>query len=368
MLKLMQKNKQAFITILLGALMLIAFGVFWLITHDSSATEATRLKDRADRYFDSLDFIRALNFYEMALEADPGYAEVYKILLGYHDAAEDREAVWDILVRATTHTNDAVLLERYRTADYPVQFPCEELHRQVWNQMYRDEYDNIGLIWKNDLAAEEFLHTRTFDGEFTASFSQPLIYSHFYLSDLTLDNLDFLRYFESLTVLGILRCDIADVSYLANMTNLTTLSLTGHYYDFIIDDDVFESFWDSSMERLPLDLSLFSGMISLELINITGYIISDISPLTELENLESIHLQSCEITDISPFAGKLRRQMFFDFSHNNITDISTLDDWQLAFVRNMSLYGNPIEDTSPAERFGNRITFNPPLFEIIRRD
>ena len=362
MRKFIAKHKQLSVTIILGLIILLVFSIMRLIGYDGTSTDAEKFKVRADRYFITGDFTRAINFYELALEADPHYEEVYIILYDYYREQGDRELIWSLLSRAVTHTDNAVLREVIEAADYPVQFPCGELHKQVWAQMYPDDPEP-GLIWKSDLAAEEFLYTHTFDGEFNALFSQPLIYSHFYLSDLTLDNLDFLRYFESLTVLHILRSDIADISYLANMTNLTALSLSKHYYDFIIDDeDDFEFFWDSSMERMPLDLSLLSDMTSLELINITGYIITDISPLIELHNLTSIRLQSCQITDISPFAGNLQRQMFFDFSHNNITDISTLDDWQTVFVNSMILYGNPIADTSPAGRFGSKINFEPPAF------
>ena len=87
-------------------------------------------------------------------------------------------------------------------------------------------------------------------------------------------------------------------------------------------------------------------MLALEHLHLAGNLISDISPLADLVNLEVLRLHRNAIMDISPLAG-LINLVHLSIDHNAVTDISPLAG--LTNLRHLIIQNNSIADHSPVD-------------------
>lgn len=144
-------------------------------------------------------------------------------------------------------------------------------------------------------------------------------------------NLDALKYFTNLTYLGL---GFAvqneqdptapiDISPLAGMTKLTSLQLGG---------------------LVIADISVVANMPDLESLTLFGgNKITDISPLAGLSKLTALTLRGNQISDITPLKG-LTNLTYLDLQDNQVTDVSVIAG--LTNMNRLFLDGNPISDYS----------------------
>lgn len=83
---------------------------------------------------------------------------------------------------------------------------------------------------------------------------------------------------------------------------------------------------------------------SLQLLDLEGHEIADISQIKELKSLLSLNLAKNKITDIAPVAG-LTRLQYLHLADNQIVDISPLE--KLENLRSLYLSNNQIRDVKP---------------------
>ena len=92
------------------------------------------------------------------------------------------------------------------------------------------------------------------------------------------------------------------------------------------------------------DISFLSSLTNLTKLNLHSNQIVDVSPLSNLTDLEYLQLYNNQISDLSPLAS-LTSLTFLHVSRNEISDISSL-----AFLTNLTeldLHVNQISDLSP---------------------
>ena len=175
---------------------------------------------------------------------------------------------------------------------------------------------------------------------------------------------------DNLTYLSLSENQIKDISPLAGMDNLTSLYLSGNQIT---------------------DISVLAELVNLEVLSLSENQISDITVLADLKNLTSLELAGNQVKDISTLAGKnlwqldlsynpldenaidiisnivsvtelylagtqltnedieklanLERLSGFDFSDNQISDISPLDNiWEYVYLIDLS--NNQLSDVS----------------------
>ena len=170
---------------------------------------------------------------------------------------------------------------------------------------------------------------------------------------------------------------IHDAKQLSRLVNLTFLALHGV-------EDLTPLAGLPKLEQLFVshpnirDLSPLAGLINLELIHLelihmSGALISDLSPLAGLTKLEHVHLPGGDISDLTPLAG-LTELEELHLHHNSISDISPIagltnlkrldlsridvlsDISPLATLSNLewlSLLYNKISDVSPLAKLSN---------------
>jgi len=150
-------------------------------------------------------------------------------------------------------------------------------------------------------------------------------------SEPLIQNLDALKYFTNLTFLG-LGYAVGDggdpvrgidLSPLAGMTKLTSLQ----------------------MACVPVsDISVVKNMPYLQSFTAWGGgLITDISPLAGLSNLQALTIRENKITDVTPLAG-LTGLIYLDISDNQITDVTPLAS--LVNLERLYISNNPAKDLS----------------------
>lgn len=92
------------------------------------------------------------------------------------------------------------------------------------------------------------------------------------------------------------------------------------------------------------DISTLSNMNNLRDINIERSLITDVSPVSGLTNITSLSFEENQISDITPLSN-LTNLKFLDLSMNEIVDISILDN--LTMLTELRLHKNQINDISP---------------------
>ena len=148
--------------------------------------------------------------------------------------------------------------------------------------------------------------------------------------------------------------NISDISQLAALTELTSLSLNGN--------------------RIS-DISPLAELTELRELELMGNQVSDISPLAELTELRVLELGEDfsvknEISDITPLT-QLKQLTRLGLNSNRVTDITPLT--QLTELTSLSLNGNRISDITPLAHLteltslslnGNRISDITPLAHL----
>lgn len=128
-----------------------------------------------------------------------------------------------------------------------------------------------------------------------------------------------------LAELGLVGMGIADLSWVAQMRELRSLSL------------------DYGSIR---DISPLTELSEVSQLSLAGNFISDVSPLAGLSQLTQLSLSDNGIKDISPLKG-LSRLHALGLDYNSIYDISVLATPSLSKLTNLSLSSNKIVDVAP---------------------
>ena len=139
----------------------------------------------------------------------------------------------------------------------------------------------------------------------------------------------------TLTELTARNANISDLTGLEAATNLRELYLADEYVEA-------ESRWINS--NSVSDLSPLSGLTNLTTLHLQRNVISDISPLARVTNLTELSLGSNAITAISALSG-LTKLRFLYLQDNTISDLSSLSG--LTNLTGLYLYDNNISDLSP---------------------
>ena len=180
-----------------------------------------------------------------------------------------------------------------------------------------------------------------------------------------------------MTTLDILKASNADISDLTGLEfaiNLIALGLASN--NRIADLSPLSGLnnltslhlWNNNIS----DLSPLSGLTNLTLLSLDSNNISDLSPLSGLTNLTSLSLDSNNrIADLSPLSG-LTNLTSLNLDINNISDLSPLSG--LTNLTGVSLDSNNISDVSPLSElisltslnlWNNNISDVSPLSELI---
>ena len=137
----------------------------------------------------------------------------------------------------------------------------------------------------------------------------------------------------------------SDISPLANLTNLTTLSLGGSISDLSPLANL------TNLTTLTFggsisDLSLLPNLTNLTALRIYNTLISDISPLANLTNLTQLNLSLSPTSDISPLAN-LTNLTQLNLSLSSTSDISPLANLTNLTQLDLRLPSDSTSDISP---------------------
>ena len=135
-----------------------------------------------------------------------------------------------------------------------------------------------------------------------------------------------------MTILNLRRNKLADLSPLADLTNLTHLDLSTVHVR-----------WDES-DTSTLELSPLASLVKLTDLDLRNNNILDISSLAGLTTLTRLDIGYNHISDISPLVG-LTELVYLNGQQNRIADVSSLSG--LTALQEMSLSVNDITDLSP---------------------
>ena len=118
---------------------------------------------------------------------------------------------------------------------------------------------------------------------------------------------------------------ISDVSFLENLTQLTT----------------YLNFYNNTIS----DVSPLTNLTQLTYLDLYKNTISDVSPLANLTQLTSLRLGANTISDVSPLANLTQLTHLLDLAHNAISDVSPLAN--LTQLTHLNLYNNAVSDVLP---------------------
>ena len=150
-------------------------------------------------------------------------------------------------------------------------------------------------------------------------------------ADVGIRDLRAFSYLDELEWLRLSHNPVSDLSPLAELTNLQVLSLYG----------VPRS--NSSSARIT-DLTPISGLNNLWSLALDEHSISDLSPVSKLTNLRTLYVTRNEVSDVSDLSSLSSLKTLF-LSHNKITDIAPLAD--LKDLEWLRLSANKISDIWP---------------------
>ncbi len=159
----------------------------------------------------------------------------------------------------------------------------------------------------------------------------------------------------TLTELGAINSNIANLTGLEHATNLRNLNLGedpqgGRFINSNSVSDLSPIAGLSSLTELDLafnsisDISLVAGLTNLTSLALSGNSISDISPIAGLINLTGLSLWRNSISDISPLVG-LTNLTWLNLRFNSIFNISPLAE--LTNLTRLYINNNPTSDLSP---------------------
>ena len=177
------------------------------------------------------------------------------------------------------------------------------------------------------------------------------------LSGNQIEDISLLTNLTNLTSLDLGNNQITDISALSNLKNLTTLNLSGNN---ITDISILKEL--TKLESLSLggeysqksqlsDISVLTNLTNLTNLSVSYAQVTDVRALTNLTNLTSLSLSNNKITDISPLADlALKHDLRIDrdtFSGNNITTIGDFPEYVI--------YNEDVEIRYLAEKDKQRI-------------
>ena len=139
-----------------------------------------------------------------------------------------------------------------------------------------------------------------------------------------------LQHMIFLTSLTIENCADGDLSYLANMTALTDLTIKNTIVDKTALDAIgkLTTLTNLTLQACNLsNISALSNLTAVENIDLSHNAINDISALSGMKNLKNINLEHNVITEISPLSG-LSGFVTLDISNNVITSLAPISDHQ----------------------------------------
>jgi internalin A len=241
--KFVKKYKQLSLTLALALIALIIFGVFLLIENirDGDKSQAELLKERADKYYATMDFRNAVNFYNMALDADPEFEEVYIILHGYYIGIGDYIRAREILITALENTDSERLRYLFEHADYIVVFETTALTQRI--------SELLGIAAGSDILRSDLDEITNF------------IWRSMY------GDLEQLVHFRRLENLTVTRLDITDVSIFVHMHTLKELHINANLIE---------------------DISPLAVLPNLEFLNFAYNEVTDISVLRDFPSLDRV--------------------------------------------------------------------------------
>jgi Leucine-rich repeat (LRR) protein len=318
--------KKHYQPLLAGALLLVGLLVFGIIQLVNIGTsQAERLKNLGDRYYNSHNAERAIQHYEWALEADAGFEEVYFLLFDIYTKQGDRDRVRDVSLRGIEHirAEHERFAEIYKAAtDYVVEFVH---HGNTFEQVIRPLIDKPeGDIWRSDLDTITVLDISNRNRRFSS-----------------LEDFIHFRNLESLSLSLSLNASI-DFSDLTHMDKLTELHINRHGGSANVDIGALSAL--TGLEILTLrscgiaDLSPLSALINLHYLDIRGNGVVDLSPLVPLINLSYLDIRGNSVVDLSPLA-RLTALEYVDFRDNPLSLAMINDRSATAHIE--SVFGYP---------------------------
>ena len=155
-----------------------------------------------------------------------------------------------------------------------------------------------------------------------------------------------------------------DLTEVSALTNLTKLSLDVCYTDDISPLSELKNLqYFYARKSLISDLSPLSGLTQLTSLYIQNFPnddpnmqITDLSPLANMTQLTTLTLSYNKFTDVTPLAN-LTQLTTLDLSYNKVTDISPLAN--LTQLTSLRLNGNDINDWSPLANLTTLETLEP---------
>jgi hypothetical protein len=114
-------------------------------------------------------------------------------------------------------------------------------------------------------------------------------------------------------------------------------------------------FLDLTAARDITDLSPLANLHNLETLILSSRELTDLSPLANLHNLETLSLMFCSVSDLTPLAN-LHNLKTLNLAQNNVEDLSPLATHYK--LEDLTLMGNNVTDLSPLVNLKNLETLN----------
>ena len=146
------------------------------------------------------------------------------------------------------------------------------------------------------------------------------------------------------------------VKYFKNLTGLRTIDVSNYVIPDLKDISKFIDLQSLSIsinqKQIPdgmeieyiKDLSPLANLTKLESLSLSGNLISDLTPITSLDNLKSLSVTHSALSDISPVAN-MKNLETVDFFFNSIENVAPLV--AIPGLKHINLDYNYIQDISP---------------------
>lgn len=158
----------------------------------------------------------------------------------------------------------------------------------------------------------------------------------------TVTTLEDLQYFVGLTSLTISCLPESDFSFLAQMPDLTTLTLNGCA---MTSEQLTALSAATSLKQLYLSncslstLAPLSALTQLEILDLSDNFVSDLTPLSSCTGLQELNLRSNGVSDVAPLA-TLTNLRVLNLSSNSLSNVSALS--ACAGLEELYLSGNQL--------------------------
>ena len=331
------------IIILIAVLALVVVGIIGTViavgvSQNSSIADTLQL---AERYLDEQNYEQAIIEFEKILEIDPRNIDAYIGLAKTYIEIGDTDKAIDLLEEAYDLTEDEqikALLDELTEAATETEDTPETLPNDA---------ESSTIASTDNSAQEEEKEVIAIPTE-----SPDLPYNDEYCREIEL------MLFDYFNKGGELNTEM--------LADVTELEMYGTYVISVSCDDAIGTEMDIKMESryndrsrfelhfrddteliLPwgtlTDISFVKHMPSCSYLSITYNCISDISPVSEMYQLERLDLNDNNITDLSDLTS-LDSLYYLSLGNNRISDISPLSS--LTYLTDLYIYSNEIKDIS----------------------